>query len=386
VLFIFTYLSKEGSTESLTFFAQLLVEGTASFSLSNSGSLISRLASSEDSMSSLDDRIRIQFLHGLSMAERIDLSSRLADGLLGSQELGNSGVTDDASKIGVGHLGVRQSEARLFRFGLVGTIDGIESSESIRSPDEESTEVSTRSESQQVEGFNIHEFNARDVTEGTEHIGFFLVDDNGTQLLDISTVTEFTSASSDVLRSDNLFDISINVELLEGFDGLLGLVDVSEGFSSDDERNFIELINSVTSGSDQSRDGRSSDSRADSVSLHADVDLTVPSSPGGVRGVHVTATRHVTESGLARSVGTPSSDSGDTGDGAASPPRLGGALVACEVRDGVGLSVVLGHVGVHDGDEVGTDGSAEHSGQVEGLAGGFSSLGTVDGDQRTSSH
>jgi hypothetical protein len=312
-------------------------------------------------MSSLDDRIRIQFLHGLSMAERIDLLSRLADGLLGSQELGNSGVADDASKIGVGHLGVRQSEARLFRFGLVGTIDGIESSESIRSPDEESTEVSTRSESQQVEGFNIHEFNARDVTEGTEHIGFFLVDDNGTQLLDISTVTEFTSAGSDVLRSDNLFDISINVELLEGFDGLLGLVDVSEGFSSDDERNFIDLINSVTSGSDQSRDGRSSDSRADSISLHANVDLTVPSSPSSVGRVHVTATSHVTEGSLTRTVSTTTSNSGNTSNSTTSTPRFSRALVTSKIRDSIGLSVVLGHIGMDDVDEIRTDRSTEDS-------------------------
>ena len=378
-------LGEEGSTESLALFAELLVEGSLSLELGGGVLLGARLLG-EDLLAASDDRVRVQLLHSLGVSERVDLLARLGDGLARAEVLGDLGGGEEALEVGVRHLRVRESPVRLLRLGLAGAVDGVEGGEGVGGPDEESAEVGAGGELEEVERLDVHELDAGDVAEGAEHRGLLLVDDDRAELLHVAAVAGLALAGSDVLRGDDLLDVGVDVKLLEHLDSLLRLVDGGEGLGGDDQRDLVDLVDGVASGGDQSGDGGRGEGRAHGVSLHADVDLAVPSSPGGVRRVHVTAADHVAVGSLTGSVGAAAGDSRDTGDGATGAPRLGGGLVAGDLGDGVRLSVVLLHVGVHDVDEVRADGGAEDSGQVEGLAGGLAGFGAVDGDQRTSSH
>jgi hypothetical protein len=69
----------------------------------------------------------------------------------------------------------------------------------------------------------------------------------------------------------------------------------------------------------------------------------VPLAPRVGRGEHATASAHVSERGLAGSLGTTTADTGDTSDGTTGTPRLGRGLVTGLGGDGVGLTTVLGH-------------------------------------------
>jgi hypothetical protein len=99
------------------------------------------------------------------------------------------------------------------------------------------------------------------------------------------------------------------------------------------------------------------------------VDLPVPLSPGLGGLEHSAASAHVAESTLTGSLRTGSSHSSDSGHGSG---------------DGVGLSGVLGHVGVHEVDDVGTDGRLEDIGQRHLGVGGLA-VQTPNGDELTSS-
>ena len=83
---------------------------------------------------------------------------------------------------------------------------------------------------------------------------------------------------------------------------------------------------------------------------------------------HAAAAAHVTESTLARAVGTTTGDARDARDGAAGAPGLGRGLVAGHLRDGVRLAVVLVQAGVHRVDDVRADGRQEHLGEGDGTA------------------
>ena len=72
------------------------------------------------------------------------------------------------------------------------------------------------------------------------------------------------------------------------------------------------------------------------------VDLDVPLAPGLGRGEHTTTTAHVTEGSLARTVGSTTTDTGNTSDGTTGTPRLSGGLVTSLYVDSVRLPLVLG--------------------------------------------
>mmetsp|Transcript_3044 Transcript_3044/g.4402 ORF Transcript_3044/g.4402 Transcript_3044/m.4402 type:complete len:123 (+) Transcript_3044:875-1243(+) len=100
----------------------------------------------------------------------------------------------------------------------------------------------------------------------------------------------------------------------------------------------------------------------------------MPLSPGLGGGEHASSTTHVTECSLSTTGGSSSANTGDTGNGTSSSPGLGAYLLTSANGDGVGLTVVLGHVGVDELDQIraqrgGHDGW-EWDGGVRGSAGG----------------
>lgn len=91
------------------------------------------------------------------------------------------------------------------------------------------------------------------------------------------------------------------------------------------------------------------------------VHLSVPSSPGLERSEHSSLSALVTEDSLSRSVGSRARDSRNSSDGSSSSPGLSRVLLAGFAEDSMGLSSVLVHVGVHELNDIISDGRLEHS-------------------------
>jgi len=269
--------------------------------------------------------IRIQLNEDTEVLEWVLLLGTVLDHLLGSTENGLDFVrVDDTVEIGVDDLGVRKAVIDLGSRGLlVGSVDGVELLKSSLSPNDESSNVSSGSEGEEIETGNISEFNARDVSESLVQGSLSVVNDQGTTSLDITTVSELTLTSSDLLGVDHSLDIGISVEGLEDLDGLLGLFNVRDSLSVKDEGNLGDLLNSVTSGQHEGNGSGGSQSRDDGVSLLVLVDLSVPSAIGLGGSEHTTTTAHVTESSLSSTVCSTYRNPRNTSDGTSSTPRLG---------------------------------------------------------------
>jgi len=103
----------------------------------------------------------------------------------------------------------------------------------------------------------------------------------------------------------------------------------------------------------------------------------VPLAPGLEWREHATASAHVTESGLAGSVGSAAANTRDTRNSATGSPRLGTSLLTGNLLDTMSLTGVLAQVRVHKVDKVRSDGSLE-DGWGGHLTGGVAGL-VVDG-------
>jgi hypothetical protein len=86
----------------------------------------------------------------------------------------------------------------------------------------------------------------------------------------------------------------------------------------------------------------------------------VPFSPLAGGCEHATTAAHVTEGGLAGTVGTATSNTWDTGYGTTGTPRFGGVFHTRIVLYSVGLTLVLGNVRVYEVDNIWADGGAEY--------------------------
>ena len=261
----------------------------------------------------------------------------LLGGLAGSSDDGLDFVrVDKSGDIRVGDLGSWEVEARLLLVNLVEGRDGR------LGPDDESTDVSSWSELEEVELVNGAGLDTWNVLESSNESLVLSVDDKRTSSLSVSPVPHLSLSSSDLSGVGNLGDIGVSGESLEELDSGLGLGGRLDT-GGDDKRDLLDLLNSVTSGKNEGRKGRGGNGGSDGVSLLVLVDLDVPLSPSLGWGEHSTASAHVTESGLTRSLGSSTTNTGDTGDGSTSTPRLGRGLVTSVLSNGVSLSPVLGN-------------------------------------------
>lgn len=104
------------------------------------------------------------------------------------------------------------------------------------------------------------------------------------------------------------------------------------------------LVNLVSSGKDQWKNGSGRNSRSKSVSLESEVDLSMPSSVGLEWEGHSTLSTHVSEGSLSISGGTRSLDSWYSGNSSTSSPRLSRVLHTSVSVDTMGLSGVSGDI------------------------------------------
>ena len=93
------------------------------------------------------------------------------------------------------------------------------------------------------------------------------------------------------------------------------------------QRDFRDLLDSVSFGHDQSRDPRGRDGRAHGESFLVDVESVMPSPPGFRRREHSSAAAHVAVRRLTGSVSAATSHAGNSSDSPTSAPRRSGRLM-----------------------------------------------------------
>lgn len=251
--------------------------------------------------------VRVQTEQDTNVLEgTLVLSERtLGLGLASSADHGLDLVrVDQTGDIRVGDLGDGQVVVALEGGGLVvGTEHLVEESESTLSPDDETSEVTSRGELEKVERANVGGLDTGNVAESLNDTVVLGVDDEGSTALTVLASTSLTLAGTDLLRGDDLGDVGVGVETLESGNGGLGLLDRLNRVG-DDERNLRNTIDAVTTGHHERRKGGGGNGGHSSETLLVEVDLDVPLAPDLGRGEHASTTAHVTEGGLRKGSST----------------------------------------------------------------------------------
>lgn len=234
-------------------------------------------------------------------------------------------------------------------------------------PDNESAELSTGRELEEVESVDIDDFDSGDISEGFDQLGVLVEVDNQRALSDsVSLASEFAVASSDASAVNNFLDV------LECSDSLEEGNCISSFFVGlnpvlDNKRDLRHVVDSVSSGEHQWNDATGSDGGGCSVSLLLDVHSPVPSSPGSKGCEHATLSAHVAESTLSAPVRTTSSNSGNTSHGSTGSPR-GCTMLHTGVHiHTMSLSSVSCDILVYETNNVRSDRSPENCGKSDVL-------------------
>ena len=318
--------------------------------------------------------VGVESLHHVSVLEGVLLGLIVSsDGSLDGTELGLNLIrVDNSSEIGALHGGTVEVVSSLLNSDLVvGTEDGIKGSEGLGSVDNESTDVTTGGEHEEVKSVDVASVNSGQVTGVSGDVGIVvIVNDQGSLSHGESGVSHLTLSVSDGLGGTDSGEIGT------GSDGGEGGEHGTGGLSRVDIGNKGELgarLNSVSSGENERGTSGGSEGGGNGVSLLVGVNLSVPLSPGTEGGEHASLSAHVTESSLSSSGGTRSGNSRNTSDSTSSSPGLSRVLVTLLPEDSVSLSSVLSHVGVAEGNDIISDGGRENGGH-SGLSGDGNNL------------
>lgn len=144
----------------------------------------------------------------LGLIVRSDVNSWLSK--LGLNLIG----VDDSGKIGAGHDSSVEVISTLFEGSVsVGTENSVKSSETTLGEDDESTEMSSWSELEDVESMDVASVNTWQVSSGSlQFVVSFVVDDQWSLSQDVSGVSQFTLTGSGVSGFSNLGKIIRDTE------------------------------------------------------------------------------------------------------------------------------------------------------------------------------
>jgi len=135
--------------------------------------------------------------------------------LVSDNALNGIGV-DDLSDIGVGKDSSMEMISGLaLGSNSVATEEFIKGLEGRFSPDDESSEVTTRGELSKVKSVDVGDFNTGEISNSSEESDIFIaVDKEGSSSEIVSLVSEFTLTGSDVLGVGNSFNIFVGTDSL----------------------------------------------------------------------------------------------------------------------------------------------------------------------------
>lgn len=163
---------------------------------------------------------------------------------------------DDSGNIGVGDLIGGEGPALLLRASLSeGSEDVVELLEGAFGPDNESADVSSGGQLEEVESADVRDFNTGDVSESLDqgHIGT-AVDDQRSSSASVSSSSGLSASSSNSGGVNNFLNISPSSDVLQESDGFLGSFDLLGGVRHN-QGEFGDGVNSVSSGLDKREDG-----------------------------------------------------------------------------------------------------------------------------------
>jgi len=275
-------------------------------------------------------------------------------------------AVDQAGDIGVGDLSGGENVVPLVQRRLVkGAKDVVKEFECALGPDDETAKVSTRSELQEVESRNVNEFDTGQVSEGLDDPIVFVIDDQRATTLAVATVAHLALTSTQLPGVGNLEDISVGVQGLEEGHGLFGLFE-GLGGGCDYKGNFFEFFDAMATCENERGEGRGGEGRDNGKPALVLVYLDVPFAPGLGRGKHAASTTHVSECSLSRTVGSSTTNTGDTCDGTTGTPRLCTSLVSGLFTYGISLSLVLCDALVDLLDDIEPDGCGQNGRERKG--------------------
>jgi len=228
-------------------------------------------------------QVGVQVFQRFGILQRISLLVKvmsLVFSAVSDSSLNGIGV-DDSSNIRVGQDSlVKVISALLLRSQSVRSEDLVKRSEGRFSPDDESSEMSTRSQLSKVKSVNVRDFNTRDVSNSSDEVDVFItVDEKRASSKSVSSVSELALTSSDDLGVGNSFNILISTESSKESNSFLGFFNAFD-LVINNQRKVWNVLDSVASSEDERSDSGSSKSSSNSMSLLLDVNFSVPSSPG----------------------------------------------------------------------------------------------------------
>jgi hypothetical protein len=240
---------------------------------------------------------------------------------------------------------------------------------------------------EQIQGIDIGSLDTRDIPETPDDVGVGgIMDDEGTEPLAVSSIAHFTSTGPKFLGGTDLVDVRVGIDASEEGDSIFCLDKGSEVGIFNDEGDFEDRLDPVTTGHDEGGDSGSSDGRDSGISLFVEVDLDVPLAPGLCGSKTAATTAHVAKGSLAGSMSSSAADTGDTSDSSACAPGLGRGLTVSNVSlssssvvvliylvtsfdiDGVRLTLILRNGRVDAVDDIRSNGGLEDGGERKSIS------------------
>lgn len=126
-------------------------------------------------------------------------------------------------------------------------------------------------------------------------LGLISVDNKRSLSHNVSAVSELSNAMVELLGSSDLGEVITSTEVLQSVEKRLG---IWESKVVDDQREFWNIFDVMTSGQNEWGACRSSESRGDGMSPLGYIDLSVPFSPYFEWSEHSGFSAHVTKCGL----------------------------------------------------------------------------------------
>lgn len=176
------------------------------------------------------------------------------------------GAVDETGEVGLGDNVGRQEEVLLEGGGLSGgAVDLVEGLEASGGPDDETAEVTTGGQLQQVQGVDGGGLDTGDVAEALDQllaVNLGVVDDQRATALAVAAATELALAGAELLGALDLLNIGTGTNSLQEAEsgGSLGSGSGLESSGVDDERNLRNGHDLVAAGEEERGDGGGSQS------------------------------------------------------------------------------------------------------------------------------
>jgi len=177
------------------------------------GSGLGDLVVGDDDQSSSLERSWVEFFHDSWVVQWVDLSDSLGGSLFWSKDGLDFFRIDDSGQVRIEDDGSWELPSLLLLRSLgLGSKDVVELLESVLSPDDESSEMTSWSQLQDVQSLDGYKFNTGDVSESQVQWSLFVVDNQWSSSLSPSSVSEFSFTGSQSDRILDLLDIFVSSE------------------------------------------------------------------------------------------------------------------------------------------------------------------------------